>query len=265
MQANAIRATQCAAASSSASSPSSSSSSAVPIELYQYEICPFCNKVKAYLDFLGVEYTTVEVNPLTKGELSFTKEHKKVPVAKIGDTVVAESSVIIDEISAAIQGGKGVLVVKKPDASFFPPDTATWGEWADKKLAVMLYPNITRTYEESWECFGYTDHVTAWNLPTRMVTKAAGAVFMTLANGKIKSKYAIKDERAELKETLLVWTAELKNNDFLHGKKVTMPDLLVYGVLRSIEGLRTFDVIMGENPALRGWYTRVQQQMPKKR
>ena len=44
------------------------------------------------------------------------------------------------------------------------------------------------------------------------------------------------DERLELKETLEVWTDALKSNDFLHGKKITMPDLMVYGVLHAIEG-----------------------------
>ena len=44
------------------------------------------------------------------------------------------------------------------------------------------------------------------------------------------------DERKELKDTLKVWTDALKSNDFLHGKNITMPDLMVYGVLHAIEG-----------------------------
>ena len=36
------------------------------ITLFQYKICPFCHRVKAYLDFNGFSYKTVEVNPLTK-------------------------------------------------------------------------------------------------------------------------------------------------------------------------------------------------------
>ena len=47
--------------------------------LYQYDVCPFCNKVKAALDFHGIPYDVVEVNPLTKSELKFS-EYKKVPV-----------------------------------------------------------------------------------------------------------------------------------------------------------------------------------------
>ena len=36
------------------------------IILYQYDVCPFCNKVKAYLDFKSIPYQAVEVNPLSK-------------------------------------------------------------------------------------------------------------------------------------------------------------------------------------------------------
>jgi Glutaredoxin len=41
------------------------------IELYQYAICPFCNKVKAFLDYAGIAYQAIEVNPLTKFEIKW--------------------------------------------------------------------------------------------------------------------------------------------------------------------------------------------------
>jgi Glutaredoxin len=48
------------------------------IMVYQYKICPFCNKLKAVMDYLGVPYQTTEVNPLTKKEIKFSKDYKKV-------------------------------------------------------------------------------------------------------------------------------------------------------------------------------------------
>ena len=50
-------ATQC----QSLSSGSAAAAAAAPIQLYQYKICPFCNKAKAYMDFLGIEYSAIEV------------------------------------------------------------------------------------------------------------------------------------------------------------------------------------------------------------
>jgi glutaredoxin len=51
-------------------------SSALPekqpdLRLYQYAICPFCNRVKSVLGYAGVAYETVEVNPLTKAEIKW--------------------------------------------------------------------------------------------------------------------------------------------------------------------------------------------------
>ena len=43
-----------------------SAANSTDITLFQYKICPFCHRVKAYLDFNGIAYKTVEVNPLTK-------------------------------------------------------------------------------------------------------------------------------------------------------------------------------------------------------
>ena len=40
-----------------------------PVTLYQFTLCPFCNKVRAALDIKGVDYETVEVSPRTKVEL----------------------------------------------------------------------------------------------------------------------------------------------------------------------------------------------------
>jgi glutaredoxin len=46
--------------------------------LYQYDPCPFCNKVRAVLDYHKLPYTVVEVNPMRKKELAFSKDYKKV-------------------------------------------------------------------------------------------------------------------------------------------------------------------------------------------
>ena len=150
-------------------------------------------------------------------------------------------------------------------SSFYPSDTKEWSDWADLKLAVMLYPNITRTMSESWECFGYIDDVKTWSMPNRAVTKALGTVAMSFANGKIKKKYGIVDERKELLICLQTWTNALAGKAFLHGDSITMPDILVFGVLRAIEGLQTFTFIMEENTELKAWYDRVKLKIPRKK
>lgn len=99
------------------------------ITLYQYKICPFCNKVKAYLNYLKVDYDVVEVNPLTKGEISFSKDHKKVPIVKADDKVLVESNQIVNSLTQ-------LLLVKNitDNSKFFPKDSDMWMDWSEKKL-----------------------------------------------------------------------------------------------------------------------------------
>lgn len=222
------------------------------VVLYQYQICPFCNRAKAYLEYLKIPYEAIEVNPLTKGEISFSKDYKKVPIAIINGNIVNEGSNIIKTITEEV-----IAKDHKSVKAFFPSDTQVWDEWSEKTLAVYLYPNITRSFSESYECFGYTANVTSWNMPLRLVTRFAGAGAMTLANSKIKKKYNIIDERKELDQEIQKWIIALGNKNFLHGDVVTMPDILVFGVLKSIQGLTTFNEIMNNNPTLAVWYNRV--------
>ena len=117
----------------SISSPSAASIGSV--ELYQYEICPFCNKLKALLDLHRVPYATTEVNPLTKGEIkSWSGGYRKVPITLFGEEQVNDSPVIatrvMDELEAA-------GTIPKADAAHFRSASAIkWAEWSDKEFAV---------------------------------------------------------------------------------------------------------------------------------
>lgn len=55
------------------------------VTLFQYDVCPWCNKVKAVLDYNGIPYRAVEVNPLMKSELKFSQGYKKVPILVTAD------------------------------------------------------------------------------------------------------------------------------------------------------------------------------------
>ena len=57
------------------------------LTLYQYKTCPFCCKTRAFLDYYGLEYKSVEVNPLTRKEIKFSK-YKKVPFITVDNLQV---------------------------------------------------------------------------------------------------------------------------------------------------------------------------------
>lgn len=71
------------------------------IVFYQIPISHFCEKVHWALDFKGLPYRPVSVNPFTRKELASISEAKQVPVIRHGAQVVCESSAIVsylDEI-----------------------------------------------------------------------------------------------------------------------------------------------------------------------
>lgn len=222
------------------------------ITLYQYKICPFCNRLKAFLDYNKVKYDTIEVNPTTKKEIKFSN-YSKVPVVTLNDEVLVDSMKIIEHMKNTIFQNQSNV------QTLWTEDTEKWILWSELKLAVLLYPNITRTFGESWKAFEYCKDVETWSLRDRLVNRYVGPLAMYLANFKIKKKYGIVDERRELTELLNEWTNAIGSKKFLHGEKITLPDLMVYGVLRGIEGLPAFHFAMNGNPTLEKWYHSVQK------
>ncbi len=49
------------------------------LTLYQYQTCPFCCKLRSYLDYYGFSYDVVEVNSVSRKQLKWSK-YKKVPI-----------------------------------------------------------------------------------------------------------------------------------------------------------------------------------------
>jgi len=73
------------------------------ITLYQFEECPYCAKVRAFLDEKGLEYEKVNVprdreDPQRK-ELLEKSGVGTVPVIKIDDQYIGDSQVIIDHLT----------------------------------------------------------------------------------------------------------------------------------------------------------------------
>merc|ERR1711907_310301 len=72
-----------------------------PLTLYQYSVCPFCNKLRAFLDYHQLPYSIIEVNPMSKKELEFS-EYKKVPVVLMGGEQLNDSGEIIQRLGQAM-------------------------------------------------------------------------------------------------------------------------------------------------------------------
>lgn len=227
------------------------------VQLYQYEICPFCCKVKAFLDWQKLVYQTVEVNPLSKAEIKFSDKYRKVPIAMIDGVQVNDSTEILSLLASKVEN-KDTL-----SGAISDPAIASWLAWCDKELAVLLFPNITRSMSESWQAFRYIGEVPTFGIGTKFANQLAGSLAMRLANGKLKKKYNITDERKQLLEKIKVWTDAVGDGPFLNGKELSVADVAVYGVISSIGGLSTHSEIMIASPALEKWFIQVRSTIGK--
>ncbi|PAN30078.1 hypothetical protein PAHAL_5G271400 [Panicum hallii] len=216
------------------------------VVLYQYQACPFCNKVRAFLDYHDIPYKVVEVNPLSKKEIKWS-DYKKVPILTVDGEQLVDSSDIINILQRRI----------RPDDELTNEEEAKWRRWVDEHLVHMLSPNIYRTTSEALESFDYIAQHGNFSFTERFAVKYAGAAAMYMVSKKLKKKYNITDERASLYDAANTWVEALNGREFLGGSKPNLADLAVFGVLRPIRYLRA-GKDMVENTQIGEWYQRME-------
>lgn len=221
------------------------------VVLYQYEACPFCNKVKAFLDYYDIPYKIVEVNPLSKKEIKWS-DYKKVPILMVDGEQMVDSSAIIDKLFQKTHSK--VSVKPSPGAD---DEEKKWREWVDNHLVHILSPNIYRNTSEALESFEYITSHGNFSFTERIAAKYAGAAAMYFVSKKLKKKYNITDERAALYEAAETWVDALNGRDFLGGAKPNLADLAVFGVLRPIRYLKS-GKDMVEHTRIGEWYSRME-------
>lgn len=216
------------------------------VVLYQYQACPFCNKVRAFLDYHDIPYKVVEVNPLSKKEIKWS-EYKKVPILTVDGENLVDSSDIINKLQRKIS----------PDVESTGEEETKWRRWVDEHLVHVLSPNIYRTTSEALESFDYIANNGNFSFTERFAVKYAGAAAMYFVSKKLKKKYNITDERASLYDAANTWTEALNGRNFLGGAKPNLADLAVFGVLRPIRYLRS-GKDMVEHTQIGEWYQRME-------
>jgi microsomal prostaglandin-E synthase 2 len=221
------------------------------VVIYQYDACPFCNKVKAFLDYYDVPYKVIEVNPLSKKEIKFS-DYKKVPILMVDGEQLNDSSAIIDKLADRFS-----LKKQSKGAPAEDDEETKWRKWVDNHLVHMLSPNMYRNTSEALEAFDYITSNGNFSTYEKYSVKYAGAAAMYFVSKKLKKKYNITDERASLYDAAETWVKALDGRDYLGGSKPNLADLAVFGVLRPIRYLRS-GKDMVEHTGIGEWYSRME-------
>uniref|UniRef100_D3TQP0 Putative prostaglandin E synthase 2 n=1 Tax=Glossina morsitans morsitans TaxID=37546 RepID=D3TQP0_GLOMM len=171
------------------------------ITLFQFQTCPFCCKVRAFLDYMGISYSVVEVDAVLRQDIKWSPQ-KKVPMVLIkqanGSYVqMTDSSAIISLISTYLNDKStdiGELADFYPTISFFDNDDKKkhdimnkyflmyqertpkshtketeqterkWRTWADQHLVHLISPNCYQSLGEAFETFEWFSEAGEWDI-----------------------------------------------------------------------------------------------------
>ncbi|CAH2316281.1 outer dense fiber 2 isoform X2 [Pelobates cultripes] len=253
------------------------------LTLYQYKTCPFCSKVRAFLDYYQVPHEIVEVNPVLRREIKFSS-YRKVPILIVN----AGSPIQLNDSSVIISVMKTFLVSKMKSleelVSYYPSMKATddrgkeviqynnkywlmlderetgrvyaskesqveemkWRRWTDDWLVHLISPNVYRTPREALSSFDYIVREGNFGTIEGLFAKYIGAAAMFVIGKRLKSRHHLKDDvRQDLYKAANDWVAAIgKSRPFLGGSEPNLADLAVYGVLHVMEGLESFNDMM---------------------
>ncbi|XP_049619282.1 prostaglandin E synthase 2 [Syngnathus scovelli] len=278
-----------------AQAPSTPSTSAsLSLTLYQYQTCPFCSKVRAFLDYHGLAYHVVEVNPVMRREIKWSA-YRKVPILMVDEHLqLNDSSVIISSLKSYVvskgsslsdilrcypemksvnDSGKEVteynnkywLMLSQDETAAVYPDKGSqkeemkWRQWADDWLVHLISPNVYRSTGEALASFDYIVREGKFGTLEGWFAKYVGAAAMFVIAKRLKSRHNLQDDvRQDLYKAVNNWVAAIgKKRKFMGGEQPNLADLAVFGVLRVMEGLQAFDDMMA-NTKVKPWYRRME-------
>ncbi|MGB3917211.1 glutathione S-transferase N-terminal domain-containing protein [Thiothrix litoralis] len=212
------------------------------LTLYQFNACPFCWKVKAFMNYTHIPYDVVEVTPFGMKELDFT-DHKKVPVLKDGAEIVVESSAIVRYLNDKY-------------ADLLPaPQDDEWQAWVDNTLVHYLPPLIHPNIGKSFKNLGLLMTSSKDGAAKRFFVRLAGALVMPRVANKMKLKHHIQNPESEFQAALAHWIDKgLAGKAFYGGEQPSLVDTNVFGVLRSAQGMGILEAAAVTNPEFGRWY-----------
>lgn len=221
--------------------------------LHQFEVSPFCDKVRRVLNYKRRRYETREVPP----DEPFARLRRpdplgKVPMLEHGDRVITDSTDIaryLDELF--------------PEPPIYPDDPRERAlchvleDWADESLYFF----------EIWFRFGLAENAGEWSrrsveaepaflrratrrtLPARMrsVLKRQGL-------GRKPAEKVLEEFDRHLM-TIDSWLGD--DRDWLAGSQLSIADIAVYSQLVRAAETGEAAAVMGAHPRLLGWMERV--------
>ena len=196
------------------------------LELYQFELSHYSEKVRLILDYKQLEYRKIEVTPgVGQIELMQKSGSRQVPVLKDGSTYVADST----EIALYLER-------KYPERPIIPQDPVAKGlcllmeEWADTSIGLKGRKAFVGALNQNQN---FRTSLLPANTPDLLKTAVGaipGEVLDVLGTGVGFGADAVKEAKKSLTQDLEALCLILQNQPYLTGDTPTLADLTVAGL-----------------------------------
>jgi glutathione S-transferase len=193
------------------------------LELYQFELSQYCEKVRLILDYKGLAYRKIEVVPgVGQLDLFRLSGQRQVPVLKDGDTYIADSTEIAFYLDR-----------KYPEKPIVPTDPVERGmcllieEWADESIGIKGRTAFIGAFAQNQNFrTAFLPKETPDFLKTLLGSVPAELIDI-LGTGVGLGKEAIKSAKIGLQQDLEALTLILSSRPYLVGDRPTLADLTV--------------------------------------
>lgn len=221
------------------------------VTLYQFELCPFCHKVKAALEVKGIAFRKVEVNPMTKKELPELEENvrRKVPVLEIDGKQIADSTAILEYLES-----REATLTPAPPAD---EKSAQIENWVDDDLAQVLPAVIYGKWRDAARAAKVVARSSNFGFVQNALVRGGGSMIMHQVAKKIMKRRGGGDPEQALSAEMDKFEEWLGDQDFVCGESVSVGDVATHGCLSCIQDFPAFTKIM-KRPRVSAWFDRVQ-------
>ena len=196
------------------------------LELYQFEMSHYAEKIRLILDYKGLDYRKVEVTPgVGQIELYQLSGQRQVPVLKDGSEVIADSTAIADYLDK-----------RYPDKPIIPSDPKQKGlcllmeQWADESIGLNARKGLIGSIGSNQ---AFRTALLPNSVPDvfkNLVGAIPHELFGFLGMGIGMGPEAVKDAQAALKRDLTALCFILREQPYLIGDTPTLADFAVAGL-----------------------------------
>jgi glutathione S-transferase len=196
------------------------------LELYQFELSQYSEKVRLILDYKGLEYRKIEVTPgVGQVELLQKSGSRQVPVLKDGSTYIADSTEIAFYLDR-----------KYPEKPLLPEDPIPRGqcllmeEWADESIGLKGRKAFIGALNQNQSFRTSVLPRETPDLLKNLVGAIPGELLDVLGTGVGFGGDAVRNAKKGLKQDLEALCLILQHQPYLVGDTPTLADLTVAGL-----------------------------------